>query len=64
MSEQKKLSVWAYLNEAQHCLTDRDAFDVIRIESLIAAAYRIFTGQQVGDFEEDFLNDRENKGSN
>ncbi|EKQ09276.1 hypothetical protein K6K15_09180 [Lacticaseibacillus paracasei] len=64
MSEKKKLSVWAYLNEAQYCLTNRDAFDVERIESLIAAAYRIFTGQQVGDFEEDFLNDRKNKGSN
>lgn len=51
MSEKKKLSVWAYLNEAQYCLTNRDAFDVERIESLIAAAYRIFTGQQVGDFE-------------
>ncbi|MHA3065479.1 hypothetical protein [Lacticaseibacillus saniviri] len=64
MSEQKKLSVWAYLNEAQYCLMNRDAFDIIRIESLIAAAYRIFTGQQVGDFEEDFLNDRKDKGSN
>lgn len=64
MSEQKKLSVWAYLNEAQYCLTNREAFNVRKIESLIAAAYRIFTGQQVGDFEDDFLNDRENKGSN
>lgn len=64
MDERKKASVYAYLVTAQHCLSDRDAFDAKRVESLIMTAYRIFVGQQVGDFEEECINDRKNTGSN